>query len=123
MPAHQQRVQWVRSPRLVPDVGPLDLDYLEHMTLGDTVLEREVLAMFLEQSRQLMRTIATWPADITALARILKGSARAIGAFAVAEAAARLKVAVESGEGRSGALAELQDAVAEACEAIDAILQ
>jgi HPt (histidine-containing phosphotransfer) domain-containing protein len=113
----------MRSPPLVPGVSPLDLAHLERMTLGDTVLEREVLAMFSEQSRRLVSTIAVLPADAGPLAHTLKGSARGIGAFVVAEAAARLEVAVRSGEDRPRAFAELQDAVADACKAIDAILR
>jgi len=93
------------------------------MSLGDTVLEREVLALFAEQSRRLIRTIAALPPDVGPLVHMLKGAAHGIGAFAVADAAARLEVAVRSGEGRSRALAELQDAVADACEAIEAFLR
>lgn len=112
----------MRSPPLVPDPGPLDLDHLERMTLGDTTLEREVLALFAEQSRRLISTIVALPADVGALVHTLKGSARGIGAIAVAEAAARLEAAIRSGEGRPQALAKLEAAVADACRAIDEIL-
>lgn len=112
----------MRSPPLVPAPGVLDLDHLERMTLGDTMLEREVLTLFSEQSRRLISTIATLPADAGALAHTLKGSARGIGAFAVADAAARLEAAIRTGEGRPKALAELEAAVADACRAVDQIL-
>ncbi len=112
----------MRSPPLVPDLGPLDLDHLGRMTLGDTALEREVLAMFSEQSQRLISTIAALPADAGPLAHTLKGSARGIGAFAVADAAARLEVAVRTGEDRPQAFAELKSAVADACRAIEEIL-
>ena len=52
------------------------------------------------------------PADASALAHTLKGSARAIGAFAVADAAARLEAAIARGFDTSAALAELGEAVA-----------
>ena len=53
--------------------------------------------MFAAQSAQLMATLATVPADAGALAHTLKGSARAIGAFGVAEAAARLEAVLADG--------------------------
>jgi len=34
------------SPPLAPDDGPIDVDHLVRMTLGDIGLEHEVLAMF-----------------------------------------------------------------------------
>ncbi len=52
------------------------------MTLGDAGLEREVLAMFSAQAVSLVGMLAALPADAGALAHTLKGSARAIGAFA-----------------------------------------
>ena len=58
-----------------------------------------------------------------ALAHTLKGSARAIGAFAVAEAAALLEAAMQKGDDPAPSLAGLKDAVTEARTAIDAILR
>lgn len=79
--------------------------------------------MFSAQSLKLVLTLAAAPADATALAHTLKGSARAIGAFAVAEAAARLEAAIASGSDAAAALAELGEAVAQAREAIEAVLR
>ena len=95
------------SPPLAPDDGPIDFDHLKRMTLGDAGLEQEVLAMFSAQSANLIGTLATMPADAGALAHTLKGSARAIGAFGVADAAARLEAALASGADQSERLAEL----------------
>ena len=67
--------------------------------------------------------LARLPADAGALAHTLKGSARAIGAFGVAEAAARLETLIRNGGDPSEALAELGDAVAQARSAVDAILR
>jgi HPt (histidine-containing phosphotransfer) domain-containing protein len=53
----------------------------------------------------------------------LKGSARAIGAFAVADAAADLETAIQNGSDPSRALSELDDAIVVARAAIDAILR
>src|SRR6478672_2832279 len=123
MPLHLERIEWLPSPPLAPDDGPIDFDHLKRMTLGDSGLEQEVLAMFAAQSASLVGTLATMPADAPALAHTLKGSARAIGAFAVADAAARLEAAIARGFGTSAALAELGEAVAEARAAIEAILR
>ena len=111
------------SPPLAPDDGPINLDHLNRMTLGDAGLEREVLAMFSAQSAGLLDTLAAMPAETGALVHTLKGSARAIGAFAVAEAAGRLEAALAGGADPSQALAELGDALALARTAIDAMLR
>ena len=67
------------SPPLAPDDGPIDFEHLSRMTLGDAGLKQEVLAMFVAQSTTLVSTLAAMPADASALAHTLKGSARAIG--------------------------------------------
>ncbi|MGO8914173.1 MAG: Hpt domain-containing protein [Bradyrhizobium sp.] len=123
MPLHLDRIDWMPSPPLAPDDGPIDVVHLRRMTLGDVSLEREVLAMFSAQAVGLVGALAALPSDAAALAHTLKGSARAIGAFAVADAAARLEDLIQSGGDPAKALAELDDAVAQARAAIDAILQ
>lgn len=123
MPLHLEQVDWMPSPPLAPDDGPIDLDHLRRMTLGDAGLEREVLAMFSAQTVSLIGTLATLPPEAGALAHTLKGSARAIGAFAVADAAERLEAAIQKGGDPSASLAGLKDAVTEARAAIDAILR
>ena len=71
----------------------------------------------------LIDTLADLAGGCGALAHTLKGSARAIGAFAVADAAARLEADLANGADPSEALAELSDAVALARTAIEAILR
>jgi HPt (histidine-containing phosphotransfer) domain-containing protein len=93
------------------------------MTLGDARLEREVLAMFAAQSVSLIATLVSLPADAGALAHTLKGSARAIGAFRVADAAQSLEAAIRDGGEPTEALAELHEAIAQARMAVDAILR
>lgn len=117
-----QRMPWMPSPPLAPVDGPLDREHLARMTLGDAALEQEVLAMFAEQAVRLVATMAAIPADAGSLAHKLKGSARGIGAFAVAEAAADLEIAIRTGHDRPHAFAALKQAVAEARAAIEAIL-
>lgn len=118
-----QRMDWMPSPPLAPIDSPLDLDHLSRMTLGDPDLEQEVLAMFAEQAARLIAAMAAQPADTSMLAHKLKGSARGIGAFAVADAAAGLEMAIRTGHNSSDAFAALKEAVAEVRAAIAAILK
>jgi HPt (histidine-containing phosphotransfer) domain-containing protein len=122
MPLHQQWINWMPSPPLVPDDGPIDIAHLKRMTLGDAGLEREVLAMFAGQAVRLIEALAALPADAAELAHTLNGSARAIGAFAVADAAEAFEATLRAGE-PSEALAALRHAVAQARSAIDAMLR
>jgi HPt (histidine-containing phosphotransfer) domain-containing protein len=123
MSPHLDRIDWMPSPPLVPDDTPIDIEHLARMTLGDSSLEREVLAMFSAQAVGLVATLAAMPADAGALAHMLKGSARAIGAFRVADAAEHLETVLQTGGNPAGALAELDDAVAQARMAVDPILR
>jgi hypothetical protein len=102
MPPHLERIDWMPSPPLAPDDGPIDIDHLRRMTLGDTRLEREVLAMFAAQSVSLIATLVTLPA---------------------ADAAQSLEAAIRDGGEPTEALAELHEAIAQARMAVDAILR
>jgi len=116
----------IPSPPLAPCEAPIDVEHLARMTLGDAVLRREVLAMFLEQTRVLLGRLAARPGEGAALAHTLKGSARAIGAVHVATCAEALEGAIRRGgdpsQASSQALAELEAAIAEARASIEAIL-
>lgn len=122
MSLHLDRIDWMPSPPLVPDDGPIDMMHLRRMTLGDATLEREVLGMFSTQASHLAQALAAMPPDAPALAHTLKGSARAIGAFAVGDAAADLEALIKSGGPTAAALNSLDDAVAEARAAIEIML-
>ena len=111
------------SPPLAPDDGPIDFEHLKRMTLDDAGLEQEVLAMFAAQSAQLIGRLADLPEDAPTLAHTLKGSARAIGAFTVADAAARLEAVLAGGGDPSDRVSELCEAVALARTAIEAVLR
>ena len=68
---------------------PIDWTHLSRFTLNDRALEQEVLSLFaMEAPRYLarMRT-ATSRKDWIEAAHTLKGSARAVGAWAIAECA------------------------------------
>jgi HPt (histidine-containing phosphotransfer) domain-containing protein len=84
------------TPREVQQ-SPIDLAHLNAMTMSDRAIEREVLGLFDTQSGNIMAALTSLPQDAAALAHTLKGSARAIGAFGVANAAARVEDIVRSG--------------------------
>ena len=98
----------------------IDLVHLSRQTFGDPDLEREVLALFRDQCVRLLRTILEGAAGDRArmAAHTLKGAARGVGAFAVAEAAERF----ETARGAEDALASLEGAIGEARAAIDGLL-
>jgi HPt (histidine-containing phosphotransfer) domain-containing protein len=94
----------------------IDDDHLGRMTLGDRSLEREVLEIFARQTvLTLTRIAGAKPACAAAAAHTLKGSARGIGAWGVAEAAERIEQAVTDGDNKAmnAAIAELEAASVE----------
>jgi len=128
MPLRLERIEWMPSPPLVPDDGPIDSGHLDRMTLCDAGLTREVLAMFSAQAVGLIGRLQSgrsesWLADAPALAHTLKGTARAVGAFRVADAAEGLEDALRKGSDPAEALDGLKEAVVEARTAIDVILR
>ena len=123
MALHLERINWMPSPPLAPDDGPINLGHLKRMTLGDIRLTREVLAMFASQTAQLIEALDAEPARAAELAHTLKGSARAIGAFGVADAAEALEGVVQAGGDPGEARAALKHAVGEARAAIDVMLR
>jgi HPt (histidine-containing phosphotransfer) domain-containing protein len=104
------------------DHDSVDLEHLQRTTFGDAGLEREVLTMFVMQAVRLVGRLGTLPPDAGALAHTLKGAARAIGAFRVADCSAALEAAIRDSGDPSQALTNLNAAVAQACAAINAIL-
>lgn len=122
MSPYQHGIEWMPSPPLAPDDGPIDLAHLKRVTFGDLSLEREVLAMFAGQSAGLVHALADLPVNAATLAHTLKGSARAIGATRVTEAAEWLEIAMRGDADARNALAALRDSVAEARTTIDAML-
>jgi len=116
----------LRSPRSLFEAEegerPLDLVHLARATDGDESLEAELLAMFDRQSEKLMERVKLSDLPRRARADIahrLRGSALAIGAFAVARAAEAAEVAFEAEVGEPVAeLAALAAYVGQAREAI-----
>lgn len=101
------------EPEGVPPLaeGVLDLVHLSRQTFGDHALETELLTLFERQAEQFAaRFVAPcaagesgWRAD---LAHTLKGSARAVGAFAVGAAADDYEAALRGGDPCAEALRE-----------------
>jgi HPt (histidine-containing phosphotransfer) domain-containing protein len=90
-------VPQVAAPPLQPADCVIDLDHLSRMTLGERSLEREVLALFDRQAEILLGRIREDAATAGAAAHTLKGSARGIGAWAVAQAAEAVERAGDTG--------------------------
>jgi HPt (histidine-containing phosphotransfer) domain-containing protein len=71
---------------------PVDLVHLARQTMGDRALEQEVLALFVQQATAVRdQILAASTAERLSLAHGLVGSARGIGAFAIADCAVRIE--------------------------------
>jgi len=78
---------------------PIDLVHLGNQTQGDQELEAEILGIFKNQSQIYMKMMLN-SCDVTTRIRAahsLKGAARSIGAFNLAELAAQVEHARHSG--------------------------
>jgi HPt (histidine-containing phosphotransfer) domain-containing protein len=97
-------------------VPAIDLVFLAHQTLGDEQLEIELLMLFDRQAGDILTALDRDEGTISKsdLAHRLKGSARAIGAGAVAEAAARYEAAAQKKAALATLFCELARAVSEA---------
>jgi HPt (histidine-containing phosphotransfer) domain-containing protein len=112
--------------RPTPAAETIDCHHLARATLGDASLEREVLQLFNRQSELLLARMNDAPeAAIATLAHTLKGSARGIGAWQVAEAAEAVETAAGSHDQKRLARAhdQLAAAVSRASTAIAALLR
>jgi HPt (histidine-containing phosphotransfer) domain-containing protein len=110
----------------VPSDQAIDLEHLARMTLGEHALEREVLSLFDRQAGMLLgRMRDAGPAIVAAFAHTLKGSARGIGAWRVAEAADAVEstAAAASRDEADSSLRRLVVAVDEVKAEIAAILR
>lgn len=76
---------------------PIDLTHLSRQTLGDRELEQEILSMFCHQSAELFDMMAKVNGDERKrIAHRLKGAARSVGAFRVADTAAAIEANPQS---------------------------
>jgi len=69
--------------------GVVDFEYLETFCAGDMQVVAEVLTVFRDQAQLWADSLADPRADWRDLAHTIKGSARAVGARALGEAAER----------------------------------
>jgi HPt (histidine-containing phosphotransfer) domain-containing protein len=99
----------------------IDLSHLSAQTGGDTGLQMELLDLFADQCvRQLDLIRRGGPGDACDAAHTLKGAARAIGAWAVADAAEKVEQSLARRKIAEG-LGELAVAADEARAAITVI--
>jgi HPt (histidine-containing phosphotransfer) domain-containing protein len=76
---------------------PIDLAHLARQTMGDRALEQEILGLFVQQTRQVRDRIGgAEPRECRQLAHGLVGSARGVGAFAIADCAAEIEAEPEN---------------------------
>jgi HPt (histidine-containing phosphotransfer) domain-containing protein len=100
------------------EAAAIDRDHLRRMTFADPALEREVLGLFDRQAASMLDLIPVAATGaLPELAHAVKGSARGIGAWRVARAAAALETAPQ------GECRELIDALRDARAAIATILR
>lgn len=77
---------------------PIDLVHLARQTMGDRAVEQEVLALFAQQAVQVRDRIGEASAqERISLAHGLKGSARGVGAFAIADCADAIEKQPDNG--------------------------
>jgi HPt (histidine-containing phosphotransfer) domain-containing protein len=81
----------------IDELAILDMEHLAKYTLGDEALEKEILQLFLDQSKLYLERLTTpgHEKEWYDAAHSLKGSARAIGAFKVGKRAEQLERIVE----------------------------
>lgn len=97
----------VEPPDERPKPGfPIDLNHLHRQTMGDRHLQREVLKIFLRHSAEQVGRLKTAESvvDRREAAHSLAGSAKGIGAFAIATIASEIENAKGPVVGRLKAL-------------------
>jgi HPt (histidine-containing phosphotransfer) domain-containing protein len=95
---------------------PVDLTHLAKQTLGDRALEQEVLKLFIQQALSARDQMSEAPVrERLRLAHGLKGSARGVGAFAIADCVADIEKRPDDGQlvkRLSGLIDEVRDFIA-----------
>ncbi len=89
---------------------PINLSHLDRQTLGDRDLEQEILKMFCHQVADISEQLANCEGDERMrLAHKLKGAARAVGAFQVADAAAEIEANPKNRDGLKKLLRHIEE--------------
>jgi len=116
----------VKSPARRSD-GPIDRVHLARYTLGSIDLELEILGLFAGQAPETLVSLkaARSAKEWRDAAHTLKGSARAVGAWHVAERAAEAEALKDdiNPARRQAALRALGEALDEACRHIDGLIR
>lgn len=117
------KIASVNHDGLEPGAAPvLDLVHLSRQTFGDHALETELLSLFDRQAAQFSARLSESDARAGGsradLAHTLKGSARAVGAFALGDAAEAYEAALRVGTDDSALRDALLAAIAEVRAAI-----
>lgn len=83
------KVDVENANRVARTARPVDLVHLSSMTMGDRALELEILNMFVGQAPAYfeMATSASDAKEVYRVAHTIKGAARGIGAFELADIA------------------------------------
>jgi HPt (histidine-containing phosphotransfer) domain-containing protein len=107
-----------------PSATVLDRAHLARMTFGDQALAREVLSLFVRQTKALLTELsAAGPEAAASLAHRMKGSAKGVGAWAVAAAAEMVeRAAFSDPQALAADIAALRDAIEEVNGAISDLL-
>ena len=87
-----------QSQRKFVEAPPIDMAHLTRHTLGDEEIAREVLDLFLIEMRSAQEVVRGGEeTELRAVAHRIKGAARAVGAFGLADIAARIEDEPEEG--------------------------
>jgi hypothetical protein len=122
--ADRNLVRHEEAPPLAPDLPAIDRAHLARMTHGEADLERDVLRLFAAQTDLLIaRMRGADPSAAGALAHTLNGSARGIGAWQVADAAAVVEACALVGHDTADAVERLASASHAAQLAIAGLLR
>jgi HPt (histidine-containing phosphotransfer) domain-containing protein len=114
--AHAAFDTLVPLARQAPSGRPIDLAHLARQTMGDRALEQEVLGLFVRQALAARPRLAAANADERRrLAHTLKGSARSVGAFGLADCLEQVE------KGDRTALKTLPNLIEQVCNFVAAI--
>lgn len=74
----------------------IDFEHLDRQTMGDRELAVEVMQIFVDQLQSRMTGLDADDPDLKKIAHSIKGSARGVGAWALAQQAERLELATKA---------------------------
>lgn len=102
---------------------PIDLVHLSKYTLGNRSLENELLGLFRNQADVYFARLAAAADDSEwkNAAHSLKGSARGLGAWALAELAEEAEKLLAAAEGRAAIMERIRDAILSVNAFIDSV--